>query len=103
MIEGSCLCGAVRYSVAEAAGPLVHCHCRTCRKAHGAAFSTVLPVRANGFRWLSSEARLAHFESSPGKKRWFCSRCGSQLISTRDALPQFERDLPGAPRAGTQK
>ena len=27
---------------------------------------------------------LDHHESSPGKRRWFCGRCGSQLISTRD-------------------
>jgi len=84
MIEGSCLCGAVRYQAAHVAGPMVHCHCRMCRKAHGAAFSTIVPVKQDGFRWISGEENLSHFESSPGKRRWFCSRCGSQLISTRD-------------------
>ena len=84
MIEGSCLCGAIRYQAAVLAGPMVHCHCRMCRKAHGAAFSTILPVSTAGFRWLAGEELLAHFESSPGKRRWFCRRCGSQLISTRD-------------------
>jgi GNAT superfamily N-acetyltransferase len=63
---------------------MAHCHCVQCRKAHGAAFSTILPVARAGFRWLCGEDLLAHFESSPGKRRWFCSRCGSQLISTRD-------------------
>jgi len=57
-----------------------------CRKAHGAAFSTILPVRSAGFRWLSGEKLLAHFESSPGKLRWFCTKCGSQLVSTRPAI-----------------
>ena len=82
-IAGSCLCGAIRY---EAAGPpraIGHCHCRTCRKAHGAAFSTIVPVEKAGFRWVAGEGLLAYFESSPGKRRWFCSRCGSQLVSTR--------------------
>jgi len=85
MIEGSCLCGGVRYRAEGAAGPLANCHCQMCRKAHGSAFSTILPVERAGFFWLSGEDQLAHFESSPGKRRWFCSRCGSQLISTRDA------------------
>jgi hypothetical protein len=40
-ITGSCLCGAVRYEATGPAGPMVHCHCRTCRKAHGTAFSTI--------------------------------------------------------------
>lgn len=87
MIEGSCLCGKVQYAADDVAGPMANCHCETCRKAHGAAFSTVLPVGRAGFRWLSGEKLLSHFESSTGKLRWFCSRCGSQLISTREAVP----------------
>ena len=85
MIEGSCLCGGIRYRAERAAGPMAHCHCQQCRKAHGAAFSSILPVEQEGFRWTEGEARLAHFESSPGKRRWFCGDCGSQLISTRDS------------------
>ena len=44
MLTGSCLCGAVAYEVDAPAGPIVHCHCSTCRKTHGAAFSTVMPA-----------------------------------------------------------
>jgi len=64
---------------------MAHCHCQMCRKAHGAGFSTILPVEKEGFRWAAGEELLEHHESSPGKRRWFCRRCGSQLISTRDA------------------
>lgn len=84
-ITGSCLCGGVRYEAAQSAGPMANCHCQMCRKAHGSAFSTILPVRRDGFRWLSGEDLLCGFESSPGKRRWFCTRCGSHLVSTRDA------------------
>ncbi len=86
MIEGSCLCGAIAYQAERAAGPMAHCHCQMCRKAHGSAFSTILPVESAGFRWLRGEDGLQRFESSPGKWRWFCGRCGSQLVSTRDAV-----------------
>ncbi len=64
---------------------MANCHCEMCRKAHGAAFSTILPVERSGFVWTAGEELLTGFESSPGKRRWFCSRCGSQIISTRDA------------------
>ena len=83
MLEGSCLCGGVRYRAERAAGPMASCHCQMCRKAHGSAFSIILPVRRAGFSWLSGEHLLTCYESSPGKHRWFCSSCGSQLISTR--------------------
>jgi hypothetical protein len=88
MIEGSCLCGNIRYQVERAAGPMANCHCQMCRKAHGSAFSTILPVDKFSFRWITGEELLAQYESSPGKRRWFCSQCGSQLISTRDSNEQ---------------
>jgi hypothetical protein len=84
MIEGSCLCGSARYQAETVAGPMAICHCGMCQKAHGTAFATILPVAKQGFRWLAGEEFVTHFESSPGKRRWFCSQCGSHLISTRD-------------------
>lgn len=82
-VEGSCLCGSIRYAASEL-GPIGHCHCQTCRKAHTAAFSSVARVARAGFRWTQGEDRLSFFESSPGKRRYFCSRCGSQLMAARD-------------------
>jgi hypothetical protein len=81
MIRGSCLCGAVTYEVEALSGPIVHCHCRTCQKAHGAAFATTARVRREDFHWTRGEATLGAFESTPGKLRHFCTRCGSQLLS----------------------
>ena len=49
MLTGSCLCGSVAYEVDADPGPFVHCHCRTCRKTHGSAFSTVTSVPATAF------------------------------------------------------
>lgn len=84
MFSGSCLCGDVQYAVDCEPQPYGHCHCRTCRKAHSAAFSTVMSVPASAFRWQAGEAQLSRYESSPGKWRYFCQRCGSQLIAQRD-------------------
>jgi hypothetical protein len=83
-LEGSCLCGEVRYASDGPIGPLGNCHCRTCRKAHGAAFATTARVPKAGFRWITGERSLASYESSPGKRRFFCSRCGSQLVAAWD-------------------
>lgn len=86
MISGSCLCGSVAYEVDGEPKPIVHCHCRTCRKAHGAAFSSVMAVPTDRFRWIKGQGLLTRYESSPGKFRSFCSRCGSQMIAERPAL-----------------
>lgn len=84
MFTGSCLCGAIAYQVDLEPQPMGHCHCRTCRKAHSAAFSTVMAVPKDAFQWTQGEDQLGGYESSPGKIRHFCTRCGSQLVATRD-------------------
>ncbi len=80
-MQGSCLCGQVAYEIDAFAAPIVHCHCLKCRKAHGSAFSTTAPVMREQFRWLRGEHLLKHFESSPGKRRHFCSHCGSHVMA----------------------
>ncbi|RDE24188.1 GFA family protein [Motiliproteus coralliicola] len=83
MINGSCLCRKVSYNITGAVGEIVHCHCQTCRKAHGSAFSSVAAVADNVFKLHGAE-HLKSFESSPGKQRYFCSRCGTQVYAKRD-------------------
>lgn len=81
MLNGSCLCGAVAFEADRLSGSIAHCHCRTCRKAHGAAFATTALVDRAGFQWTRGETELRHYESSPGKVRHFCGRCGTQLMA----------------------
>ena len=78
-LQGSCLCGAMRY---EIDGPLTevdNCHCSMCRRFHGAAFATYAKIDAGNFRWLSGQELLTVYESSPGKRWGFCRICGSSL------------------------
>jgi hypothetical protein len=82
-MRGSCLCAQVVYSVEKLDSAPRHCSCNTCRKAHSSAFNTSASVKWADFRWLQGEELLSSFESSPGKRRYFCSVCGSQLIAHR--------------------
>lgn len=83
MLLGSCLCGSLAYEVDANAGPIVHCHCETCRKAHGAAFSSVSNVPRTAFRWTRGEDLVKGYTSSPGKTRYFCTNCGSHIMAER--------------------
>jgi hypothetical protein len=60
-----------------------------CRKAHGAAFRTRATVRAADFRYLKGEHLITAYESSPGTYRTFCGRCGSRLITSFAAHPEY--------------
>ena len=52
-----------------------------CRKAHGAAYATWGILKPGQFRWVTGEDFVVHHESSPGRTRCFCRRCGSPLAS----------------------
>jgi hypothetical protein len=80
MMEGSCFCGAVAYR-AESVGPIGHCHCRTCQKVHSAAFATTARAPRAGFAWTRGADIVASIETTPGKLRYFCPRCGSHLVA----------------------
>ncbi|GAV19168.1 glutathione-dependent formaldehyde-activating enzyme [Mariprofundus micogutta] len=84
MVKGSCLCGQVKYEIHGEMGEITHCHCPTCQKAHATAFSSVAWVQLNDLHFTAGENLLKFYESSPGKKRYFCSNCGSQIYAKRE-------------------
>lgn len=95
MPAGSCLCGGIRFRIDAALAPIQICHCSQCRKAQGGPFATNTPVSAASFQLLSGEELLTAFESSPGKQRVFCRRCGSPIYSHKASLPGVLRIRAG--------
>ena len=75
--KGSCLCGAVSFSVGSFSERAANCHCSMCRKFHGAAFGTLVGV--DGLIWNSGKELLKEFTASNGSIRTFCSECGSGI------------------------
>lgn len=88
---GSCLCKTVQYEAADYAGPYVYCHCTSCRKASGSAFAANIAVPIGSFQVKSGSDALTVFESSPGKRRYFCGRCGSPIYTTVGENPKVAR------------
>lgn len=91
MYKGSCLCSTVKYEVRGELGAAIYCHCSRCRKATATAFATNAAVAASDFVIIEGEAALKAFDSSPGVHRFFCSNCGSSIISRRDTMPDVVR------------
>lgn len=83
MIEGSCLCGGVKFEADEIA-ITTYCHCSMCRKALGAAFGTFAHAEPEKFRYRKGEDLITRYESSPGNHRGFCRVCGSSVPVRND-------------------
>ena len=82
-IQGGCLCGAVRYrSDAEPAMQVV-CHCKTCQKNFGSAFSMNVAVPLDS---LHVEGQASCYDDRSGASgqafhRHYCAACGSHVYS----------------------
>ena len=91
MLEGGCLCGGVRFRVSGKLGPAGYCHCKECQRASGSAFAANAPARTRYFELTAGDDLLSEYESSPGKFRAFCARCGSPIYSRRTSEPEIRR------------
>ncbi|MEQ8827149.1 MAG: GFA family protein, partial [Parvibaculum sp.] len=60
--RGSCNCGAVRFEIEGELGPFGFCHCRTCRKASGTAFTANASVKRAQVRFLGGEDAIRRYE-----------------------------------------
>lgn len=78
MLNGSCCCGAVRFSLSAPPSMMATCHCTRCRKV-GA--STFVFVRREDFVLRGGGDMIAVYEPEEGYRyrRSFCSRCGTAL------------------------
>jgi hypothetical protein len=84
-LDGSCYCGAVRFSVeAYAPVPFMRCYCSICRKtAGGGGYAINLGARADtmkvtGKRHIGMFRAVIDGEEMAGERR-FCRKCGSAL------------------------
>jgi hypothetical protein len=80
-LQGSCLCGSVRYEISGEPAKFYHCHCRRCRKATGTGHASNVLVRPGTIRWSQGEEHIRSFKV-PEAKRFtnvFCGLCGSRL------------------------
>lgn len=78
MHKGSCLCGAVRFSVSGELPAPNACHCTRCRKHHG-HYEAGTDVDRDAVS-IEGADKLTWYQSSEKARRGFCSICGSSLF-----------------------
>ncbi|WP_299722082.1 GFA family protein [uncultured Tateyamaria sp.] len=74
---GSCICGAVSYTVTSDIDKTGACHCSMCRKWSGGVYFGV-KVPSDGME-ITGKDRLGIYASSPWAERAFCATCGSSM------------------------
>jgi hypothetical protein len=88
-LTGSCLCGAIRYSISVPVTELRACHCTHCQKTSGAAGSVNAPLPSEAFKLTQGTPKRYAARADSGRTlyRYFCGDCGAPIYSQRETAP----------------
>jgi hypothetical protein len=79
-LQGSCLCGGIRFEVTEPFTVVSQCHCAFCKKISGGYGTVSGRARTEAIRIIEGHELLRSFTPEGGSAKTFCSVCGSNLF-----------------------
>ncbi len=106
-LNGSCLCGEIKFEISAPFDEFSLCYCKRCRKATGTGRSSVLISSPSQLRWTKGEGKIKRWDlpTASSFATSFCSECGCPLPRlTRNGefavIPagSIDSDLPVTPK-----
>ena len=79
-VQGSCLCGGVRFEISAPFRRANVCHCSRCQKHSGTAGLAQGRVPKESFKLLVGGELIETYQPRDGMAKAFCRRCGSSLF-----------------------
>jgi hypothetical protein len=81
MIQGNCLCAAVKYEVTAESQMQGLCYCTDCQIIGGSSHWASYAVAPSDFRLLQGSLTKFAYDSGSGREvvRCFCDQCGTQI------------------------
>jgi hypothetical protein len=88
-LTGSCLCGAIRYTISAPVTALRACHCTHCQKTSGAGGTVNAVLPSEAFKLIQGTPKRYDARADSGRilHRYFCGDCGSPIYSERETNP----------------
>tara|TARA_R110002073_G_scaffold26135_3_gene85921 strand:- start:856 stop:1314 length:459 start_codon:yes stop_codon:yes gene_type:complete len=91
-LRGSCQCGAITYTVSAEPLFTYACHCHSCQKRTGSAFSLGLVIATDTLHLegaLTSWNRVS--EQGNNNTRYSCANCGNIIYGIGDTSPELAK------------
>ena len=103
VLEGGCLCGAIRYRLSGPSLFVSQCCCKDCQKATGTGHTTIVGIHKDQLALEGTPATYTNIGESGGSvTRHFCGTCAGRLYTSGDLPGEFimiqagSLDDPGA-------
>ena len=83
--QGGCLCGGIRYEVANQPAKVTMCHCKFCQRSTGGAYMVQPALNASDFTVTKGSPKTYTHVSEGSSKEIhinFCDNCGTKIFQT---------------------
>jgi len=105
-LQGSCLCGGVRFELTGEFEPGSFCHCASCKRISGGVGTANGWAPTDSINIVDGADLVRTYQPDEGRAKTFCSRCGSNLFGggwpeaeiASVRLPAIDSPFEGSPR-----
>ncbi|MBS0409370.1 MAG: GFA family protein [Proteobacteria bacterium] len=96
-IEGGCICGKLRYRIADAPLAVFMCHCRNCQQRTGSAFALSMLTFRKDFAVTAGESLWRDLPGGSGDlhRQHICPDCFTRTHTEMLAFPDIINVRPG--------
>src|SRR5438270_434354 len=82
--DGSCFCGAVRFTVSGEPEAMGYCHCESCRKWSAGPVNAFTLWKPDAMKITRGADQIAGFRKTPLSDRKWCKTCGGHLFTAHE-------------------
>lgn len=79
--QGSCFCGAVRFTVTGEPAVMGYCHCDSCRSWSAASVNAFTLWKPEAMRVTQGADKIGTYNKTPRSYRKWCTVCGGHLYN----------------------
>lgn len=84
--QGSCFCGAVKFTVTGQPAAMGYCHCDSCRHWSAAPVNAFTLWQPEAVKVTEGADHIGTFNRTPGSARKWCKQCGGHLMTDHPSM-----------------
>lgn len=100
LYQGTCFCGAVKFTVSGEPAQMGYCHCASCRHWSAGPVNAFTLWAPDAVRVVAGADHIASYNKSELSHRKFCSACGGHLYTVHPPwklIDVYAAIIPGLP------
>jgi hypothetical protein len=79
--QGSCFCGAVRFTVSGEPAAMGYCHCESCRAWSAAPVNAFTLWKPTAVQIIQGAENIRTYSKTPLSYRKWCTTCGGHIFT----------------------